>query len=66
MGFKPGNVKTTSVTLDRGTPKRASTAVYLNREGTPYAVFHRSPGNTTWEHPTSETCSACEDYRGQA
>ena len=69
MGFKPGKVgpRTTSVTLDRGTPTRASTAVYLNRKGEPYSVFHRSErGASAWEHPTSETCSACVEYRSQS
>ena len=39
---------------------RGSTAVYLNKEGVRYAVFHRTAsGKEAWEHPYSERCEAC-------
>lgn len=40
-------------------PRNASTAVYVNKEGVRYAVYHCTKAGTAWQHSTQERCPAC-------
>lgn len=52
-----------SVVLDKrlkALPRKASTAVLLDKQGVRYAVYHVTPsGGHRWQHAIGSPCVAC-------